>query len=151
MHRAGYIYVDLKGNNITLLIKPIKYKKSIYHIILIDYGFCERFNKIKEKSPIAHGNACYASINSLSNNPISRKDDIIALGYFLISLCLGGLPWDNLNKEGNQKNNEIIALKNMYSPNKLLEKKAKEISFIFNDAIAWVLLMSQTMTIIFIF
>jgi hypothetical protein len=132
IHKTGYVYLDLKCDNIVLLPSPIKYKKSVNKMTLIDFGFCEKYSKTKENSPKTHGNIFLASINALCGNAVSRKDDLISFCYFLLYLYLGYLPWNNSQNDNNTKEG-IIALKTLYSPKKLCGNNTKEILFIFND------------------
>ena len=133
IHKSGYLYIDLKENNISILFKPITQQKKINNLTLIDYGFCEKYNKDKNKSPKIHGHSSYASINSLKKNAISRKDDLIALCYFLVDLINGSLPWDDISNE-DSKYNKIITLKEDYSFKKICNKDAKELAFIFDSS-----------------
>lgn len=133
IHRIGYIYLDLKSDNVVLLNSPKKFEKNVNKITLIDYGFCEKYSKAEENAPKVHGNKLFASINSLSGNPVSRKDDIISFCYFLVYLYFGSLPWES-KKNCNIGMEEIINLKTIYSPKKLCSNATKEILFIFNDA-----------------
>ena len=122
----------MKENNITILCNPVTYRKKTNNLILIDYGFCEKYNKDENKSPKEHGHSSYASINSLKGKAISRKDDIIAFCYFLADLFCGELPWDNISSESD-KYKKIIKLKEKFSFKKLICKEAKEISFIYDS------------------
>ena len=132
IHQIGYLYIDLKENNIAMLIKPVTYLKKTNKLTLIDYGFCEQFNKDYIKSPKIHGHASYASINSLKRNPVSRKDDLISFCYFFLNLYNGYLPWDDINNDNN-RNEEIMKMKEKYSIEKLCGNANKEISFIYRD------------------
>lgn len=132
IHQIGYLYIDLKENNIAMLLNPIVYLKKTSNLVLIDYGYCEQYNKDYTKSPKKHGCSSYASINSLKGNPISRKDDMITFCYFFLNLCVGSLPWDNANKNNNN-NEEIIKMKEKYCVKKLCGNSNKEIFFIYND------------------
>ena len=131
IHQIGYLYIDLKENNIALLCNPITYRNKTNNLILIDYGFCEKFNTNENKSPKGHGHPSYASINSLKGNAISRKDDIIALCYLMIDLYCGELPWDGISSE-NDKYKRVIKLKEKYNLKKSNSNGAKEISFIYD-------------------
>lgn len=133
IHKIGYIYLDLKDDNAVILYQPITYKKICNNIILIDYGYCEKYYKEENISPRVHGNIRYSSINALSGNPVSRKDDIISLCYLLADLYLGYLPWENISDEYN-KNEETIKMKKIYPFKKLCGNSLKELLFIFNDA-----------------
>ena len=133
IHGIGYLYIDFKDDNIALLCKPIKFKKIYNSITLIDFGFCEKYYKDEVYAPRAYGNTCYSSINALSGNPISRKDDIISLCYFLADLYLGYLPWDFISNDLDKKE-ETIRIKKNYPFKKICGDTAKELLFIYNDA-----------------
>ena len=61
IHKIGYLYIDLKENNVEMLVKHLEFLKQIFYIILIDYGFCEEFNKAKNKSPKKYGHSSYVN------------------------------------------------------------------------------------------
>ena len=138
-HAAGFIYLDLKGDNITILLNQIKIKEYEMNLTLIDFGFAERYmtkNGIhyrKDNSAKVHGNSYLSSINALSNKPVSRKDDIISLCYFLVDLYLGSLPWSDL---GNDKNSikKIIEYKNIFTPKILCGKGLERVVSIYEKA-----------------
>ena len=132
IHQIGYLYIDLKENNIALLCNPIAYRNKTNNLVLIDYGFCEKFSGNENNSPKEHGHPSYASINSLKGNAISRKDDIIALCYLMIDLYRGELPWDGISSE-NDKYKRIIKLKEKYDFKKSTNNDVKEISFIYDS------------------
>ena len=132
IHRIGYLYIDLKDDNIVMILKAIKLKNRINNITLIDYGFCEKYYKDDIDAPRAHGNICYSSINALSGVPVSRKDDIISLCYLLADLYHGYLPWGSISGDLDKKE-ETIKLKKIYPFRKICGDAAKELLFIYND------------------
>jgi hypothetical protein len=87
-HEEGYLYLDLKSDNIAILLNPILYNDKHMHLTLIDYGFAIKYKDLNgnhltpDNSSKKHGNIYLASINSLSGLPVSRKDDIITFCYF---------------------------------------------------------------------
>ena len=113
IHKIGYLYIDLKENNLAMLVKPLEYLKQTFNLILIDYGFFEEFNKDKNKSSKKYGHSSYASINALKNNNISIKDDIICFCYFLLNLYIGYLPWDDIKNDNNKNEWKIFNKKFM--------------------------------------
>lgn len=137
-HKSGYLYLDLKCDNLVLLDNPIKYNNFVSNISLIDYGYCVKYinnegsHLSQQNSPKKHGNIYYASINSLKGNAISRKDDIISLCYLLIDLINGPLPWSNLSTD-NKSKIETIKLKTVYTPKILCGNDMKEVLFIFEN------------------
>lgn len=69
-------------------------------IFLIDYGLSKRYRnpRTRQHVNLIHhknltGTARYASINAHLGLEQSRRDDLEAIGYVLIYLLLGGLPW----------------------------------------------------------
>ena len=112
IHEVGYIYLDIKGDNIALLYESKK--KFINHITIIDYGFCTKYigndnlPLPKEQDPRINGNLYFSSINSLFGNPVSPKDDIIALCYYLIDSYKGELLWYYLSGDNKDKKNVSI-------------------------------------------
>ena len=104
IHSKDFIYRDIKPANFMIGIED---PNVIY---IIDFGFCKKFRSsrtgkhilINNKS-LFSGTIRYASINVLKGKSASRRDDLISLGYMLIFLLKGELPWDlystNLNRE----------------------------------------------------
>ena len=63
------------------------------------------------------GTARYASINSLKGNEQSRRDDLESVGYLLIYLYLGTLPWNNIMAEDKTvKYYKIQRMKEAFKP-----------------------------------
>jgi serine/threonine protein kinase len=55
------------------------------------------------------GTARYASINSHNGEELSRRDDIEAIGYLIVFLATGSLPWmDLLGDYKDQKYKHIM-------------------------------------------
>lgn len=137
-HKSGYLYLDLKCDNLVLLDNPIKYNNFVSNITLIDYGCCVKYinnngsHLSQKNSPRKHGNNYYASINSLTGNAISRKDDIISLCYLLIDLFNGPFPWGNLDTDSINKN-ETIKLKRKNTPKILCGNCMEEVLLIFEE------------------
>ncbi|KAM0678629.1 hypothetical protein BDAP_000738 [Binucleata daphniae] len=107
MHKKEYIYRDLKPENILL------YKNDIY---LIDYGMCKKYivdNKhIKLiTGKVLTGTARYASVNTHKGLEQSRRDDLEGLGYVLIFLLEGKLPWMGLPAPTRKEKYDKIARK----------------------------------------
>ena len=96
IHNNGFIHRDIKPSNINIGIGN-KGKKFLY---LIDFGLSKKYrcSSTKKHYPFEEecetvGNARYSSINTLEGHSQSRRDDLESLGYVLVYLCLGRLPW----------------------------------------------------------
>lgn len=69
-------------------------------IYIIDYGLGKRYLDSKTKQHIPYrenknltGTARYASINAHLGIEQSRRDDMEAIGYVVVYLLRGSLPW----------------------------------------------------------
>lgn len=71
---------------------------------LIDFGLSKLFVidgehiEYKENKGMI-GTARYASIHALKGHEQSRRDDLESVGYLLIYLMTGTLPWMNINSD----------------------------------------------------
>ena len=99
MHRRGIIHRDLKPENFMI-------SSSSSHIFIIDFGLSKRYinPETLEHVPMSEhqsltGTARYASINALRCLEQSRRDDLESLGYILVYLLKGRLPWQGLPAE----------------------------------------------------
>ena len=98
IHRKCFLHRDIKPDN--FVIGRGKNSKKIY---LIDFGLCSKYTtgSQNEHIPFLHGKfltgtARYASINALKGYEQSRRDDLESLGYVLIYLLKGTLPWSGI-------------------------------------------------------
>ena len=95
LHNLGYVHCDLHPGNIMIS------KENPSIIYLIDFGisYCYLSNKDKkmhksiERVKNIIGNINFASINSHYGFQLTRRDDLISLGYILIYFFTGELPW----------------------------------------------------------
>ncbi|KAM0674702.1 hypothetical protein GVAV_001891 [Gurleya vavrai] len=89
IHGKEYVYRDMKPENI------LTYKDEIF---LIDFGMCKKYIKDGKHikmvdNKVLTGTARYASVNTHKGYEQSRRDDLEGLGYVLIFLLKGDLPW----------------------------------------------------------
>ena len=78
------------------------------------------------------GTVRYASINTQIGIEQSRRDDVEAVGYVLVYLALGRLPWQRAGKEKGKGHLAKVLEKKLITPPEILCKKLpKQFAFIF--------------------
>ena len=134
IHEKGYIHRDIKPENFVTGINDDS--NTIY---IIDFGLSRRY---KDKKTGAHtpyrenrqmiGTVRYASINTQIGIEQSRRDDVEAVGYVLVYLALGRLPWQRAGKEKGKGHLAKVLEKKLITPPEILCKKLpKQFAFIF--------------------
>ncbi|EAY14552.1 CK1 family protein kinase [Trichomonas vaginalis G3] len=117
LHTKGLIHRDIKPDNFMTGIG--NHANQIY---LIDFGLSKKYfdPKTNEHIPFKEGKkltgtARYASINTHLGIEQSRRDDMEAIGYVLIYLLKGPLPWQGIPEKGKKKY-ELISEKKVATP-----------------------------------
>ena len=110
VHSKYIIHRDIKPENFLL---GYKNNSTIY---IIDFGISRKYKSSRtgkhirfSKTGKLFGTIRYCSYNASRGIEQSRRDDLISIGYMLIFLRTGNLPWINFNL--NCKNKMKIYLK----------------------------------------
>ena len=119
IHRQNIIHRDIKPENIM-----VDKNNNIY---LIDYGLAKQFTDLDnpklfkiEANKTRCGTVRYMSINCHKRTRLSRKDDLLSLGYVLIYLYVGNLPWQGLDiSDRKEKDTAVSEIKKYYGYRKL--------------------------------
>ena len=93
IHSAGFLHRDIKPDNISVALAPME--ATVY---FIDFGLSRRFERSGSHVAYAEGQSFegtpyFASLNSVKGVRPGRRDDLESLGYVLLYLLQGNLPW----------------------------------------------------------
>jgi casein kinase 1 len=116
IHSKNFIHRDIKPDN--FLIGPPGRKAN--QVFIIDFGLAKKYRDVKTHKHIDYrehksltGTARYASIGTHLGIEQSRRDDLEALGYVLLYLIKGSLPWQGLKAQNKNSKYERIAEKKL--------------------------------------
>ena len=116
IHKKNIIHRDIKPENFLMGLPG---ELNSIFLYLIDFGLSKFYNK----NSVTHYNANkdrnkmtgtprYASINALRGIVQGKKDDLESIGYVLVYLLKGSLPWQSINvKNKSEKLKKILVLK----------------------------------------
>lgn len=114
LHYKHFIHRDIKPDNFVIGVG-----EHAHRVYLIDFGLAKRFRRpgslvhipFRDKKNLT-GTARYASINTHKGYEQSRRDDLESLGYVLVYLLSGQLPWQGLRANNkNEKYRKIFEKK----------------------------------------
>ena len=100
LHQNGILHRDIKPANFMLKTNP----QNISELFIIDFGLAGCFKDEKQKHiPMKTGERLigtprYMSVNMHQQITPSRRDDLESLGYILIYLHTGKLPWQGVSQ-----------------------------------------------------
>lgn len=126
LHAKGFIHGNLNPNN-------VRFMDSSLYLINLDHSkqFC---NGGKSKHICfrtgnrKHGDVVFASRNSHAGFSLSRRDDLESLGYVLVYIYTGSLPWSQF---GVSEKSKIHELKHCIESSKLCEEMTEDMSSYF--------------------
>jgi casein kinase 1 len=106
MHDAGFVHRDLKLQNILIGLGG---DRNFY---LVDFGLAQKHAAEFSDGYNIVGTTKYVSINVHRGYEYSWCDDLESLGYVLLRLILGNLPWtDDMSDEEIMSMKENLVLK----------------------------------------
>jgi serine/threonine protein kinase len=111
IHNNNIIHRDIKPGNIA-----IGFGDKSKFLYFLDFGLSKKYRSSTTKThfPFTEnnklvGNVRYSSINTLEGGTQSRRDDLESIGYLLIFLLLGHLPWQG--KISNSKEDKYYKIR----------------------------------------
>ena len=122
MHMKGIIHRDVKPDNIMMGLGETS---NIVH--MIDFGLTRSvFNKKTGKhiefrtGKNLVGTARFVSINAHLGYELSRRDDLLTLGYVMVYFTVGQLPWQHVDtRRKSARFQELGRMKQACSPAEL--------------------------------
>ncbi len=113
IHNKHFIHRDIKPDNFVMGLDD----KSQY-VYLLDFGLAKKYrssttliqNPMINKKKLT-GTARYASINALKGYEQSRRDDLESVGYVLMYLLRGSLPWQGFQAKTKEERYKKILKK----------------------------------------
>lgn len=120
VHSRSFLHRDIKPENFLMGVG-----KTAGNMYIIDFGLAKRYRNARTKEHIPFrndrnltGTARYASVGTHKGLEQSRRDDIEAIGYVLMYLVRGNLPWQERFQTGPKAKTNLDKYK------RILEKKA---------------------------
>lgn len=133
LHNAGYIHREMKPEN---LVAGINEWESLIHFV--DFGLSIPYldeNKAHipfKRNSNSVGTVYYLSVYGHLGYELSRRDDLISLGYVLLHLLFGELPWAKVTGTLEEKILAIYKMKSKISAKNLCKGLPEEFSEYFS-------------------
>lgn len=128
IHRSGFIYRNFSPENIAVGVG-----EGETNIFMLGFGLAVPYRDPETQEHEKYheglgpvGDPVYASLNTDVGIEQSRRDDMESLGYFLIHLLKGKLPWEDLNCDEMCMLERVAEAKMMTSYETLCERLPNE-------------------------
>ena len=127
IHNSQYVHRDLKPDNFVIGLRNLT---SLIYIL--DFGLAKKYidSKLKHivltKKNKLIGTTRYASVNAHLGIEISRRDDLESLGYLIIYMLRGILPWEMKGKNDKCKLEQVAKMKGAIALDNLCSGCPKE-------------------------
>lgn len=135
LHERNLVHRDVKPDNFLMGVGK---KSNVVYVI--DFGLAKKYRDSRYGTHLEYrenkqltGTARYASLSTHLGIEQSRRDDLESLGYVLLYLLRGGLPWQGLKaKDKNQKYARITDKKIVTSVEELIQGHPEEFGVYLN-------------------
>lgn len=134
VHEKGFLHRDIKPENFVIGLN--ENSNTVY---IIDFGLSKRYKDKNSNQHIPYrenrhlvGTIRYASINAHLGVEQSRRDDIESIGYLIVYLITGRLPWQSKPDKGRGTVNKIMDKKLITPPEILCKNLDVEFSYFFH-------------------
>ena len=123
-HDRNIIHRDIKPDNFLLEVSSPR--RDFY---LIDFGLSKKYRSSTTKQHIPYaedrlhiGTARFMSVNAHSHKEQSRRDDMYSIGYIIVYMLKGRLPWQGINERNKKmRYNRIHQLKDVTTNQELVD------------------------------
>eukprot|EP00929_Paragymnodinium_shiwhaense_P109385 TRINITY_DN75794_c0_g1_i1.p1 TRINITY_DN75794_c0_g1~~TRINITY_DN75794_c0_g1_i1.p1 ORF type:complete len:477 (-),score=88.46 TRINITY_DN75794_c0_g1_i1:65-1495(-) len=137
VHSKDIIHRDIKPQNFAMGIAE---KRNTVH--MIDFGLAKSFRDREARQHIPFrtgrpfvGTMRFASIGAQQGCEVSRRDDVQAIGYVLVYMLRGWLPWQGVRGETKEaRRQQVLILKEEATEKDLAQNCPKEFELFLRSA-----------------